>query len=89
MEFRDALMLREFENLCHAFLFPTSALDVGRWTFSSSIADCLYPLPSDSLDELRIGQTCLTGCEREVFVVCQNGIRVRLNEVELVLRREA
>jgi hypothetical protein len=41
--------------------------------FSFSVANCFYALPSDPIDELRIGQTCFRGCEREVFVVSENG----------------
>ena len=63
--------------------------DVEPSRFSFSIADCFHPLPSDSVDELRIWQACLSGCEREVFVVSENGIRVRLDEVELVFGCQA
>src|SRR6266516_6466162 len=64
-------------------------LDVEQPRFSFSIANCFYPLPSDSFDELRIWQACPSGCEREVFVVSENGIRVRLYEIELVFGCQA
>jgi hypothetical protein len=57
--------------------------------FSFSVANGFYPLPSDPIDELWIRQAGLSGCESEVFVVRENGIRIRLNEIELVLGREA
>ena len=51
---------------------------------SRSVSNRFYPLPNDSLDELRIGQTCFPGCEGEVFVGGENGIRVCLDEIEFV-----
>src|SRR5882724_10923783 len=69
--------------------YPCWMLDVEQSRFSFSIANCVYPLPGDSLDELRIWQACLSGCEREVFVVSENGIRVRLDEIELVFGCQA
>src|SRR6266496_2554739 len=54
-----------------------------------SIANGIHPLPDDPLDQLWIRHACFPGCEREVFVVCENRIWVGLDEVELVLRREA
>ena len=60
-----------------------------EWSrFPFSVANCFYALPSDPIDQLRIWQPCFPGCESEVFVVCENGIWVRLDKIQLVLRRK-
>ena len=46
-------------------------------------------MADDPLDEFWIRQTCFAGCEREVFVVGENRVWIRLDEIKFVLRREA
>ena len=61
-----------------------------EWSrFSFSVANGFYALPSDPIDELWIRQAGLSGCESEVFVVSENGIRVRLDEIEFVFGCQA
>src|SRR5438477_6824630 len=54
-----------------------------------SIANGIHPLPDDPLDKLRIQEPCLAGWEREVVVVGEGRVWVRLDEVEFVFGREA
>src|SRR5437870_10381731 len=53
-----------------------------------SIPRRLHPEPDDPVDQLRIRQARLARRLREVFVVREMGIRVGLNEIDLVLHRQ-
>src|SRR5437879_13536742 len=65
----------------------TATLDVERWTFSSAlIPQRIHPLPNDSIDQLRIGQTCLVRRLREIFVLRQDRIWIRLDEINFIVR---
>src|SRR6266550_2135819 len=65
-------------------------LNVGRWAFSSAlIPERIHPLADDPIDQLRIGQARLARRLREVFVLRQNRIWIRLNEINLVRRRQS
>src|SRR5438105_3635040 len=65
-------------------------LNVGRWMFSlASIPQRIHPLPDDSVDQLRIWQARLARRLRKIFVLRQNRIWIRLDEINFVGRRQA
>src|SRR5438093_9674707 len=53
-----------------------------------SISNRLHPVPDDPVDQLRIRQARLACRKREVLVLRQNGVGVRLDEINLVGRRQ-
>ena len=53
-----------------------------------SIPNRLHSVPNDPVDQLRIRQARLARREREVFVLREMGIWVRLDEINLVGRRQ-
>src|SRR5437763_6946325 len=53
-----------------------------------SISNRLHPVPDDPVDQLRIRQARLACRKREVLVLRQNGIRVCLDKINLVVRGE-
>src|SRR4030095_6240752 len=68
-----------------------SPMDIGRrWTFgvcSASIPQRIHPLPDDAIDQLWIGQACLTRGLRKIFILGQDWIRICLDKIDFVFRR--